>query len=739
MTSTERPLSILPSIKCSSCGVDIEIAELADHVCAPASSKNVEPVMAKLDRAATFSGGSTAPTSSALHPGRMPPPRIDPNAANILSQPRDMLTPMSNYSDPNTYSPISPVSGRSPSPFKLTRSVTTPMPLSLSLPSPDLPGNMDCAFPPFPTSRPSTPNVPKSRPRTKLAPIDTRHTAANSSFAPVSPRTNGGANVMNRMNTIAPGPFDGRGLENRRPSASAPDASAQKEAKEAMESRERSETKTSAYSSGNEQTQRVSVGSTRSRSSTVSKNVVGLPSRPKTGGPPPRPPRAEGIDEFLNQLQKETMGSAQTGQDSSLRIIPLRKGSEDTVVPSDSASIRRPSDAGSWFRRPSDAGPMSSAPKPSNMFRSRSSSRPSSISGFRPEEPAPPMPPPPPPTILASEKGQPPKSLHTPSDSGLSDDSTTSSSFQSTASSRSSPPASESGHSRNLSKMSRIDSPAEENIRQTATPDEMFLPELTPATPQESRISRGGYDRGNAPAPLLPASRLRVDAPESPMDPAIHRGLLHQQRPSTAQDARKGSVPELLPRPNTSQDTRKASTPDLSASPPKQAPTADSRPPMKGRPTAGPKGNCRGCSEPIIGKSIKAADGRLTGRYHKQCFVCQTCRAPFQTADFYVFENNPYCEQHYHQLNGSLCKACGRGIEGAYLETDRKAKFHPRCFSCMTCRIILRDDYFEVGGKPFCERHAYHANAQQNSFLGPAGPGRQRFPERRTTRLMMMA
>lgn len=158
------------------------------------------------------------------------------------------------------------------------------------------------------------------------------------------------------------------------------------------------------------------------------------------------------------------------------------------------------------------------------------------------------------------------------------------------------------------------------------------------------------------------------------------------------------------------------------------------------------KGTCRGCSQLITGKSIKAADGRLTGRYHKDCFVCKTCAAPFATADFYVHDNNPYCEQHYHQLNNSLCKCCDRGIEGQYLEIEGEQKFHPRCFTCSTCKVALRDDYFEFGGMPYCQRHAMAAmNAPAPKVdmlgvgMGMGGPGAaRRFPERRTTKLMMM-
>ena len=95
------------------------------------------------------------------------------------------------------------------------------------------------------------------------------------------------------------------------------------------------------------------------------------------------------------------------------------------------------------------------------------------------------------------------------------------------------------------------------------------------------------------------------------------------------------------------------------------------------------RGRCRGCGEQIIGKSISSADGRLSGRYHKACFACQMCRRPFQSAEFYVLDNLPYCHHHYHQLNNSLCGVCSCGIEGPCLETVQKERFHPGCFTCV--------------------------------------------------------
>ena len=167
------------------------------------------------------------------------------------------------------------------------------------------------------------------------------------------------------------------------------------------------------------------------------------------------------------------------------------------------------------------------------------------------------------------------------------------------------------------------------------------------------------------------------------------------------------------------------------------APTAHSRYPESTlrRPMPAHKGNCRGCGDLIHGKSVSSADGRLTGRYHKQCFMCRTCQQPFRTADFYVMNNQPYCARHYHELNDSLCTNCDRGIEGQYLETELRQKFHPYCFSCQDCHIILRDDYYEFNGKTLCEQHAF--GAAYTSTPSSLGPGR-RYPERRTTRLMMM-
>ena len=277
--------------------------------------------------------------------------------------------------------------------------------------------------------------------------------------------------------------------------------------------------------------------------------------------------------------------------------------------------------------------------------------------------------------------------------------------------------------------------------------------------------------------PPIPAAFF---SPDSPTDPAINQGGLslisdrQQPTPSpTPSQPKESTSPQPPQHPRPPQRSFTAPIPQTPSTP--QIPT---------RSGTRLKGTCKGCNETITGKSISSSDGRLTGRYHRGCFVCFECHSPFQTADFYVLNNRPFCAQHYHERNGSLCAGCHTGIEGHYLETvernpnrsDRR-RFHMECLQCRTCHILLKGDYFEWNGEVFCERDARRAAAasyhppppgRRRPTLGssplahsgqfPPGPyppsagpgpglrpgprfppgGGGRFPERRTTKLMMI-
>lgn len=148
------------------------------------------------------------------------------------------------------------------------------------------------------------------------------------------------------------------------------------------------------------------------------------------------------------------------------------------------------------------------------------------------------------------------------------------------------------------------------------------------------------------------------------------------------------------------------------------------------------KGKCKECGEDIYGKSVSSADGRLTGRYHKECFVCRICQKPFNSTSCYVINDAPYCEAHYHEINGSICFTCNKGIEGKYVETDRRQKHHPSCLRCADCGHILQNNYFEMNGLLYCKRDAYQ-RAKQNNYLNSEMNEKSSQIDRQPKRLVM--
>lgn len=219
----------------------------------------------------------------------------------------------------------------------------------------------------------------------------------------------------------------------------------------------------------------------------------------------------------------------------------------------------------------------------------------------------------------------------------------------------------------------------------------------------------------------------RGELPDSPIDPAIQFGIGGRQSSATLSRRPSEPITKSSPPQERTEPRNHARGPDISL--PQRTPAT--------------RGPCHACRRQIVvgEKSVKDSTGRLSGRYHKTCFVCKTCSAPFLTGEFYVHDNSPFCARHWHEYNGSLCHDCDNGIEGQYLETDRKEKYHTTCFRCTTCRSKLDEEYFEFDGKPFCERHSWAFGSRNLEVPGGnLGAGRRhgRSPEKRRTKLMMM-
>jgi LIM domain len=558
---------------------------------------------------------------------------------------QDQLTPVSASSDSRSVSPRTPNDGRR-SPLRRPSQSNTGI-IPKEPPSPNVSAsNIEFSFSPFTVPIKQSPS--RGRPGNSNL---QRYAEADPLYAPVSPRT-GTDGLLQRMNSIAPGPFD---INGNRPGTQT--------ARQAQ------------WTPNNHDARHVpqaSTGSGHSRSSTTSSNegrtLVGGPKLPKVEG-------AGGYGGFGPQSAQDDERGLLRPENRS-QTFPWKNESR-LQDEGPNGLPRRPSEPGSGPRRPLNAGFESKSLSPPRQRRpsipgpDRSRALPPrgmSLLG-RKTDGSPNDPPPMPNVNLTAEFGI-NNPYHTPSTSQSSDASAHSE--KSIASSRSSPP--KPIDRRKPSNTSNIDKLMEDM--------KVSLPIDNPQHPPREQFAK----------PMRPLEPSML-APESPMDPAIQGGR-------------------------------------LSPIPPRSKTPANNHPPR--RPSTA-KGNCKSCGEPIKGKSVSSADGRLTGRYHKQCFVCNTCSEPFATATFYVIDDAPYCERHYHKLNNSMCQSCDRGIEGQYLETERRQKYHPNCLTCSDCRRVLRDDYFEINAKVYCERDAYR-RAQQRNFLGP---GTNRI-ERRTTRLMVM-
>lgn len=140
---------------------------------------------------------------------------------------------------------------------------------------------------------------------------------------------------------------------------------------------------------------------------------------------------------------------------------------------------------------------------------------------------------------------------------------------------------------------------------------------------------------------------------------------------------------------------------------------------------------CRGCDEEIKGKCVSSKDGRVSGKWHRECFNCHSCTEPFDSGEFYVLNDFPYCHHCYHTENNSLCHTCQLGIEGECLETDdphgRVIRYHVGCLTCFECDMELNDDYYLHNNTPLCHVHAFCLGGAEQTKL-----------EKRRTRLLML-
>lgn len=549
---------------------------------------------------------------------------------------------------------------------------------------PNVSTSQDSAFPPFPTGKsynksPTSPSASLQSFSFPKGDFQAR-TGQEHSFAPLSPRDNGGGSVLQRMNTIAPGPFQLSGKADHRPTG---------HKRTATMSSSKDFTHQPIVGVGKGHFQRPSTSGSIKSSKTSLSSLSGAPrsaldrdeSHISTVPAPLVRSQTASIVSTESMLESDQqLHSIETlRQESRSKTYPLDNsdterggetaGSASRKVSEPSLHVKKPSVSTASAIRPlHEIGSISSF-KPSRSVKGRAQDR---VTAYTSEmssgrtgknearkdnrlDGSPPVP-------LSAQPleysiGNP---YHTPTESTASSDSTTSDARSGSSSSTSPLSDSPQWQERRPSNTSQSGNKSDFSIR---TESPAIGQETSPQRTALPSFSRPTYAR---PKDLPLSLRVSTQALGATIDPAIQSG-----RPFATK------TPESHLSPSFPLESGNLL---LSPASPAAAPKSPARKPKTN------KGKCRGCQELIHGKSVSSADGRLTGRYHKRCFVCTTCKEPFRTADFYILENQPYCGRHYHLLNGSMCMSCDRGIEGQYLETELKQKFHPSCFTCQVSR-----------------------------------------------------
>lgn len=488
--------------------------------------------------------------------------------------------------------PMTPHTGNRHPRSPMKRSMTSPVPRINRPPSMELSSNLDSPFPPFPKTgvRSSSSN---SKPKNtgmfaqENSLMAMLHAEPETYIGPKSPRTNGGADVLQKMNTIAPGPFDTR----RR--ASSEEAASQRRSPAPQPQAQQDPTSLSyisAHPTAAAEVVRDVAPSTENSHQSPSLPVPFVAVAPPTnkeGRPvPQRPVRPEPLDGFLAMLKSETE-AATTRSESPKTVLPSsplpvsRSGATDV-------SIRIPSEP-----RPLDGSLRSTPLPPSSLSASPNTTELKIKTALKPS-----VPPMPPLSTLHPYSHQ--HTIHTSSDSASSTSSTKSfagSGFRFEMS----PPISA------TSSVSMLSSSSDDGRGVDATPlvrglqvrNEQSQPQWRAAELEQSVSPAllGETTANMLESPLREIFTTTGRAPESPIVPSFP------------------SPPSKRPIPS-----RSGALPSASAIPGGQADlTGKQQKPSVRRPGTASKHTCRGCNQPIMGKSVKAADGRLTGRYHKHC------------------------------------------------------------------------------------------------------------------------
>ncbi|XP_077631744.1 filamin-binding LIM protein 1 isoform X3 [Crocuta crocuta] len=101
---------------------------------------------------------------------------------------------------------------------------------------------------------------------------------------------------------------------------------------------------------------------------------------------------------------------------------------------------------------------------------------------------------------------------------------------------------------------------------------------------------------------------------------------------------------------------------------------------------------CAFCHKPVSPQEV--AVEAMKRQYHPRCFTCRTCRRQLAGQSFYQKDGRPLCESCY-QDTLEKCGKCGEVVQEHIIRALDQA-FHPACFTCVTCARCIGDESFAL-------------------------------------------
>eukprot|EP01006_Ploeotia_vitrea_P039639 TRINITY_DN66361_c9_g5_i1.p1 TRINITY_DN66361_c9_g5~~TRINITY_DN66361_c9_g5_i1.p1 ORF type:complete len:265 (-),score=128.79 TRINITY_DN66361_c9_g5_i1:78-773(-) len=113
------------------------------------------------------------------------------------------------------------------------------------------------------------------------------------------------------------------------------------------------------------------------------------------------------------------------------------------------------------------------------------------------------------------------------------------------------------------------------------------------------------------------------------------------------------------------------------------------------------KKRCMQCQAVIMTDGINAGNNVW---FHTDCFKCGACGEQIDSMSPFVSHYGQYLHKdcHLRQESRSKCSACHQPITGKFVKTPDQKKFHKQCFVCHSCRKPLSGAFLEKHNHVLC-------------------------------------